>query len=180
MDSPAFRNWPPSGKRSKTAFTKAVPRAAFCDAVDPRQVAAALGDEPLEAQSYDNGEEVTLADGVTDVAHEFGCTWARADQSEARAWVFAPPVSADRARELVEAAGRSKDCQASATPAYGSPSVGLLCTGEAGGRASYQGLFGDAWLTCQVASQDPEVSGAELLRRTGAWCVGVAMAASAD
>ena len=43
-----------------------VPRAAFCDAVDPRQVAAALGDEPVEAQSYDNGEEVTLADGVTE------------------------------------------------------------------------------------------------------------------
>ena len=86
-----------------------VPRESFCDAVDARQVEAALGGEPVDATSYENGEEVTLADGVTgpiiDVAHEFGCTWTRADQSEARAWVFAPPVDAKRAAALVEAAG---------------------------------------------------------------------------
>jgi hypothetical protein len=155
-----------------------VPRAGFCDSVDPRQVAAALGGEPVDARSYDSGEEVTLTEGVTDVAHEFGCTWVYADQSEARAWVFAPPVDSDRARRLVREAGRQQDCLASPDPAFGSPSVGLLCTGEAGGRASYQGLFGDAWLTCELTSKDPEVTGAELLRRAGAWCVGVAKGAS--
>ncbi|GAB3255619.1 hypothetical protein [Nocardioides dilutus] len=160
--------------------TLTVPRASFCHAVDPRQVEAALGGEPVDAQSYSSGDEVTLAEGVTDVAHEFGCTWVRADQGEARAWVFAPPVDADRARRLVReaTAGRPQDCQASPEPAYGAPSVGLLCTGEGGGRAAYQGLFGDAWLACELSSKDPEVSGAELLRRTGAWCVGVALAAS--
>lgn len=155
-----------------------VPRASFCDSVDPRQVEAALGGEPVDAQSYDSGEEVTLTEGVTDVAHEFGCAWIGADRSEARAWVFAPPVDAQRAQGLVREAGRQQDCLASADPAYGSPSVGLLCTGETGRRASYQGLFGDAWLTCELTSEDPEVGGAELLRRTGAWCVGVAKGAS--
>jgi hypothetical protein len=156
-----------------------VPRAAFCDDIDPRQVEAALGGEPVDATSYENGEEVTLADGVTDVAHEFGCTWIRADQSEARAWVFAPPVDAKRAAALVKAAGRSEGCLASPEPAYGSPSVELLCTSEAGGVASYRGLFGDAWLTCELSLKPPGVSGPELLRRTGAWCVGVAEGASA-
>lgn len=170
-----FRTTPLDGFETTTLT---VPRAGFCSAVDPRQVEAALGGEPVDAQSYDNGEEVTLADGITDVAHEFGCTWIRSDQSEARAWVFAPPIDPDRARRLVTAAGRQKDCLASPEPAYGSPSVEVLCTGEAGGVASYQGLFGDAWLTCELSLKDPEVSGAELLRRTGAWCVGVAKAAS--
>jgi hypothetical protein len=159
-----------------------VPRASFCDGVDPRQVEAALGDEPVDATSYENGEEVTFGDGatdpVTDVAHEYGCTWIRADQSEARAWVFAPPVDATRAAALVKAAGKREDCQASPEPVFGSPSIELLCTGEAGGLASYRGLFGDAWLTCELSLKDPEVRGPELLRRTGAWCVGVAQAAS--
>jgi hypothetical protein len=158
-----------------------VPRASFCDSVDPRQVEAALGDEPVDATSYENGDEVTLSDGVTgpitDIAHEFGCTWIRADQSEARAWVFAPPVDAKRAAALVKAAGKREDCKASPEPVYGSPSVELLCTSEAGGVASYRGLFGDAWLTCELSLKDLEVTDAELLRRTGAWCVGVAQAA---
>jgi hypothetical protein len=159
--------------------TLTVPRATFCPAVDPRQVEAALGEKPVDAQSYESGEEVTLADGVTDVAHEFGCTWVAADQSEARAWVFAPPVDAERARRLVSEVGREKDCQAYPDPAYGSPSVGMLCPGgEGGSRASYQGLFGDAWLTCELSTKDPEVSGDDLLERTGGWCAGVALAAS--
>jgi hypothetical protein len=121
---------------------------------------------------------VTLADGVTDVAHEFGCTWVAADQSEARAWVFAPPVDADRARRLVGEIGQKQDCLTSPDPAYGSPSVGQVCTGEGGGRASYQGLFGDAWLACQLSTKDPDVSDDDLLERTGGWCAGVALAAS--
>lgn len=172
----------PTPLTSFDTSTLTVPRASFCDAVDPRQVEAALGDEPVDATSYENGEEVTFADEVTgpvtDIAHEFGCTWIRADQSEARAWVFAPPVDAKRATALVKAAGKTEGCLASPEPAYGSPSVELLCTGEAGTVASYRGLFGDAWLTCELSLKDPEASGAEVLRRTGAWCVGVAQGAS--
>ena len=44
--------------------------------------------------------------------------------------------------------------------------------------ASYRGLFGDAWLTCELSLKDVEVTDAELLRRAGAWCAGVAQAAS--
>jgi hypothetical protein len=180
-DEPTSSGPPPFSTTPLESFDSSlvtVPRASFCDSVDLREVEAALGGEPVDAQSYDSGEEVTLTEGVTDVAHEFGCTWVRADQTEARAWVFAPPVDADRARRLVHEAGRQQGCLASPDPAFGSPSVGLLCTSEAGGRASYQGLFGDAWLTCELTSKDAQVTGAELLRRTGAWCVGVAKGAS--
>ena len=156
--------------------TLTVPRAGFCESVDPRQVEAALGTEPVEVQGYDNGEVVTLADGVEDVAHEFGCLWLAPDQSEARAWVFAPPVDAERAARLVREAGREQGCETSPGPPFGSPSVGVVCTDEGGGRASYQGLFGDAWLTCEL-TLTPDAVGAGtvgLLGRTGAWCVGVA------
>jgi hypothetical protein len=158
--------------------TLTVPRAAFCGAVDEREVTAALGDGG-ELRGYENGDEVALADGLTDVAHEFGCVWSAADGSEARAWVFAPPVDAERAREMVDEARRTKGCESSPTPSYGSPSVGLICTGVGGTRASYRGLFGDAWLTCELTSPDPAADTVELRARTGAWCVGVAKGASA-
>lgn len=163
-----------------TALT--VARTGFCDDVDPRQVEAALGGEPADAAAYDNGDEVELADGVTDVAHEFGCTWTGDDGAEARAWVFAPPVSEERARRLLRDAERSKDCDASPTPAYGAPSVGLVCGQPNGTRASYRGLFGDAWLTCELTDPElragTEADAADLRERTGAWCVGVALAAT--
>jgi uncharacterized protein YodC (DUF2158 family) len=179
--SPSFSTTP---LESFDTSTVTVPRASFCDAVDPRQVEAALGGEPADAQSYASGDEVTLTEGggtsaVTDVAHEFGCTWVHADQGAARAWVFAPPVTADRARRLVREAAKTEGCEASPTPPYGAPSVGLLCVGADGARASYRGLFGDAWLTCELSVRDPATDPAALRERAGAWCVGVAMGASA-
>lgn len=159
--------------------TLTVPRASFCSEVDTRQVEAALGSEPVDARGYDNGEDVDLADGVSDVLHEYGCVWAAADGSEARAWVFAPPVDAARAQRMADEAGRSRGCEPATTPAYGEPSVGLTCSGKDGARASYRGLFGDAWLTCELTSADPAADPAELRERAGAWCVGVALAASA-
>ena len=172
-----FRTTPLEGFDTTTLT---VPRAGFCDSVDPRQVEAALGTEPVEVQSHDSGEVVTLADGVDDVAHEFGCLWQASDQSAARAWVFAPPIDADRAARLVREAGREQGCETSPAPPFGTPSVGVVCRSEAGGRASYQGLFGDAWLTCQLdLSPDAmDASTVGLLDRTGAWCVGVAQGAS--
>ena len=154
-----------------------VPRAAFCGEVDERQVAAALGGEPADTAGYENGEEVTLSDQVTDVAHEFGCSWTHSEGAVARAWVFAPPVAAGQARRLVRQAGGTPGCESSPTPAFGTPSVGLVCTDESGARASYRGLFGDAWLTCELrvpAGTDP----ADLRSRADAWCAGVAMGAS--
>jgi hypothetical protein len=155
-----------------------VPRAAFCAGIDERQVSAALGGEATDASAYDNGDEVALTDGVTDVAHEYGCVWTGPDGSEARAWVFAPPMDSDRAQRLVREASKAQGCESSPTPAYGAPSVGLACTGDSGARASYRGLFGDAWLTCELRLTDPQVGPDELRERAGAWCVGVALGAS--
>ena len=179
-DAPGETPFSTTPLESFDTSTLAVARDSFCDDVDPRQVAAALGAEPTGEDAYDNGDEVALADGVTDVAHEFGCTWTGDDGSEARAWVFAPPVDATRADRLVREAGKVEGCEPAPTPAYGAPSVGLTCTAVDGARASYRGLFGDAWLTCELTVPDAAADQAALRERTGAWCVGVALAASGD
>ena len=44
--------------------------------------------------------------------------------------------------------------------------------------SSYQGLFGDAWLTCELSVTDTTADPSELSDRAGRWCVGVAEAAS--
>lgn len=156
--------------------TITVVRAGFCAGVDPREVNAALGAEPDDERGYGNGDEVTLDDGVTDVSHEFGCVWSLADGTEARAWVFAPPVDRDRARRLAREASKAEGCRAVDGPAYGDPTVALLCTDGSLSAASYRGLFGDAWLTCELVAPDDGAEG--VVERTGAWCVAVARAAS--
>ena len=42
-------------------------------------------------------------------------------------------------------------------------------------RASYRGLFGDAWLACEVAR--PAGADWSVVDRAGRWCVGVLEAA---
>ena len=63
-DAPVFSTTP---LESFDTSTLTVARAGFCDAVDPRQVEAALGGEPAGASAYDNGDEVALTDAVSDV-----------------------------------------------------------------------------------------------------------------
>ncbi len=53
----------------------ALTRDSFCDGVPTEAAVEALGGEPESAMAYDNGERARLSDKVTDVAHEFGCTW---------------------------------------------------------------------------------------------------------
>jgi hypothetical protein len=177
-DSPGATPFSTTPLESFDTSALTVPRASFCDAVDPRQVEAALGDEPVDATSYENGEEVTLADGVTDVAHEFGCTWTAGDGTEARAWVFAPPVDPGRAQTLVDGEIRRVTCDYGGGPAYGDPSLAMMCVDDSGTTASYRGLFGDAWLTCELTVPEAAADQDALRERTGRWCVGVAMAAS--
>lgn len=155
-----------------------VPRADFCAGVDPREVTAALGAEPESESGYENGDEVTLADGVTDVAHEYGCTWSLTDGTEARAWLFAPPVDRGRARHLAREAGQADGCSPLGGPSYGAPSVALLCTDGPLTSVSYRGLFGDAWLTCELVAPTPPAGTEAFVDRTGAWCVGVARGAA--
>ncbi len=156
----------------------AVTRNTFCDAVPDEAIAEALGKEPASATSYDNGDRAQLGMGLRDVAHEFGCGWA-APGATARAWVFAPPVTPHSARELARAARAEDGCEPIGDEAdFGKPSAAVVCDGGRRPMASYRGLFGDAWLICNVTA-DADVPRAELTDRAGRWCVAVVEAARA-
>jgi hypothetical protein len=153
-----------------------VERDSFCDQVDPRQVTAALGGDAASSTSWRNGDPIQLPNGVQDIGHEFGCRWAAADGTVAQAWVFAPPVGADRAQGMVRSATKTKGCEPDPGPAFGDPTLALTCTTRAGeGRTSYRGLFGDAWLQCEVVR--PTGATWDVADRAGRWCVGVLEAA---
>jgi len=147
-----------------------VARAPFCDAVDPAAVARALGEEPAEGSAYRSGQRIKLSGDVADVVHEFGCRWTAGD-GVAEAWVFVPPITRERAADLVRTG-----CRGVQDPAFGEPST--ICRTQADGVTTYtfRGLFGDAWLTCRLvvgAGQE------ETLDRAGRWCAAVATGASA-
>jgi hypothetical protein len=156
-----------------------VARSPFCDAVDEDDVAAALGTPVTGTAHYTVGERVLLAPGVRDVSHEHDCTFRGVGGAEARAWVFAEPVTLTVAQGLVRAARGEPGCRVvNRSPTFGTPSLTTRCrTGSAGARAvTLRGLFGDAWLTCRLrlpGSQPDAVVRAER------WCVQVATAAAA-
>ena len=121
-----------------------VRRAPFCDLVDPAAVVRALGEEPTDASAHRSGQRARITDDVTDVVHEFGCTWT-AGESRAEAWVFVPPVTRARARSLADQTRERSGCTVVAdAAAYGDPSVTTSCRADAGIEVSYRGLFGDA------------------------------------
>lgn len=147
-----------------------VRRAPFCDAVDPAAVERALGEEPADASAYRSGQRIEMGDDVADVVHEFGCRWT-AGQDIAEAWVFAPPVTPERARQLAD----QPRCEGRA-PGFGRPSS--TCeSGDGGARTTrHQGLFGDAWLTCSLTlSGEPAT---EVGDRASQWCAAVATGAA--
>ena len=157
-----------------------VRRDAFCSGVDPDGVEDALGGAADASSSYDNGEPARVSPGLKDVAHEFACTWRAADDTVARAWVFAPPVTARTARGLARSAGTAAGCAVvSGTPAFGRPSTAAVCRADGQLEASYHGLFGDAWLSCSLTEPAAGADRDALVDRAGRWCVTVATAASA-
>jgi hypothetical protein len=174
-DEPA----PPPAKQSfkTTPLSKydatgaVVTRGTFCDAIDDRQVAAALGGDPADSSSWKNGDTIDLGNGVEDVTHEFGCRYTAADGTIAQAWVFAPPVDAEQAQRLVKSAAKGPGCEAGDGPPFGAPTLALTCTKDGVARASYRGLFGDAWLVCEVVR--PAGATWDVTDRAGRWCVGV-------
>ena len=170
----AFHTTPLAGYDTTTA---SVARAPFCDRIDDRQVEAVLGQAP-EPTTWQSGDQVDVAgSGQTDVVHEFGCSYAVAGVGTAQAWVFAPPMDAERAARLVTSAGKAAGCQAGPGPAYGSPTLALVCAAPDGTvRASYRGLFGDAWLVCELDL--PAGTSLDVADVTGRWCVGVLQAAA--
>jgi hypothetical protein len=153
-----------------------VERDAFCDRVDPRQVTAALGGDVTDAASWRNGDTIEVAKGMKDVTHEYGCRWTGADGTVAQAWVFAPPVAAAQAQRMVRDAATGPGCKPGDGPAFGAPTLALTCTRSGTVRTSYRGLFGDAWLSCEVAR--PAGATWDATDRAGRWCVGVLQAAS--
>jgi hypothetical protein len=153
-----------------------VPRGPFCDAIDDRQVSAALDGDPADSSAWENGDAIDLGNGVEDVAHEFGCRYTATDGTIAQAWVFAPPVDAAGAQRLVKAAGKANGCEVGAGPPFGSPTLALTCTKDGVVRASHRGLFGDAWLVCEVMR--PAAADWDVVDRAGRWCVGAVQAAA--
>jgi len=152
-----------------------VTRGEFCARVAPDAVTEALAGEAADSDSWANGDRTKLADGVRDVAHEYGCSWTGADGAVASAWVFAPPVTPARARALAQEARRTDGCRpVPDAPAYGARSAAVRC----GDEIAFHGLFGDAWLSCSLTPVGADEDG--LVDRAGRWCVAVAQAASAD
>lgn len=150
-------------------LTTAVRREAFCDAVAPEAVEAALGGPPADTTSYVDGQSAPLTGEVRDIAHEFGCGWTTREAT-ARAWVFAPPVTPATAKALVRAARTERGCRPLAEASdFGRPSVALACRTPRGVQASFRGLFGDAWLTCTVTGDDADV----VAGRADSWCAAV-------
>lgn len=154
----------------------AVARTHFCDRISRPAVKDALGGKPVDATAWDNGETARLTDEVEDVAHEYGCAYRGKGGAEAQAWLFAPPVTGDRAQDLVTAARGADGCAAAPdAPAFGDPSVALECTEDAQATTSFRGLFGDAWLACSVTGSADE--GEDRVALAGRWCVQVVEAA---
>ena len=151
--------------------TAVVVRGPFCDQLDLRQAEAALDGPVDNTHSWRNGDTLEVSPGVTDVVHEFGCEYTAADGTVAHAWVFAPPVDAKQAERLIRSAGKGPGCEAGDGPAFGDPTLALTCTKDGVVRASYRGLFGDAWLVCEVVR--PAGATWDVTDRAGRWCVGV-------
>ncbi len=151
-----------------------VARGPFCDLVDPAAVTRALGEPAADVSARRSGQRTRITDDVTDVVHEFGCTWS-AGGSRAEAWVFVPPVTRERARTLAGLARERAGCTAVAgASAYGDPSVAISCRAESGIEVSYRGLFGDAWLACALTAPGGEQQA--LTERASRWCAAVATA----
>ena len=175
-----------------------VGRAPFCDAVEPAAVARALdidpGNssdegsqvEPADATAYRSGQRIKIGDGVSDVVHEYGCRWTAAG-SIAEAWVFAPPITRERAVRLARAVrGGCADSVNTVDGADGADSTGPAfgdpwgrCTSEQrrSARVAYGGLFGDAWVGCALTRAAGSTG--DLDDRGQEWCAAVATGAAA-
>jgi hypothetical protein len=156
-----------------------VARSLACESLHDRELVAALGADVVDRDDYTSGDTIEIAPGVTDIAHEDGCVFTAGD-AEARVWVFAAPVGTPEARRLVRETRGVRGCTFPRDgTGFGSPGLTSVCPvrprdGEPPAvAATLRGLFGDAWLSCQLsgpASEGP----AAVLQRADRWCVHVA------
>ncbi|QIK74099.1 hypothetical protein [Nocardioides piscis] len=146
----------------------ALARADFCDRVGQESLVDALGREPSDAISWGPGDQLP---GTEEVSNEFGCAWTASTvttgPADARAWIFAPPITAERAEDFASEMVGTKCRRLESAPELGAPGVAQTCTLNTGAALTgFYGLVGDAWVGCEVHGTD-EVS------RVGEWCVAV-------
>ena len=152
-----------------------ISRGPFCAALKQDDIEAALGGPVTRTGHYDSGARATLATGLTDIAHEYNCGYSAASGAEARAWVFAAPVTRSAAASFTRESMGAGCRQLSDVPRFGSPSAASVCRASTGAPTvvTLRGLFGVSWLSCQLttprnaATPDP-------VRRAERWCVQVA------
>jgi hypothetical protein len=150
-----------------------VPRIEFCPLVPHSAISDALGGKPGSQSTYGNGDEEELPGVGKDVVHEIGCSWTGKDGTTARAWVFARPITAAFAHTVIASDNVSPGCRTVPGPAYGQPATTQLCRLPSGEqRVRHSGLFGQTWLSCELAATG--LDQAVLRTRTDRWCVEVA------
>jgi hypothetical protein len=153
-----------------------IERAPFCHRLEQGDVETALGGPVSATHHYSSGDRVELEPGVTDVSHEYDCTFDAAGGTQARVWVFAEPVTRSEAAGLTRDARREKGCSTvKGAPAYGTPSATTTCrsTRPASTTVTSRGLFGDAWMSCRLRVPG-RAAPAEAVRRGEQWCLKVA------
>ncbi len=158
-----------------------ITRGPLCAGISGADVRDALGGRVTGTAHYDSGQRVTMAPGLRDVSHEYDCTY-RGAGTEARVWVFAEPVDPTAARGLAAAARTARGCRVVAGgPTFGTPGVTTVCRPPRGTQraVALHGLFGDAWVSCQLTTRAADVPAATAVRRTEQWCVDVATSVGA-
>ena len=157
-------------------------RDAFCDALSSESVAPVIGGEPEETDEYTSGQEVLVAPGLQDVAHEYSCYFERGSGKSARtarAWLFAQPADAADAKEWIKERSADEACRPAGELEFGSPGLVQSCDQDTRRRVTAVGLFGDGWLTCQ-STAPLSVDADELLEETQRWCAGVAQSTASS
>jgi len=155
-----------------------VPRGPFCAALEQDGIEAALGGPVTRTGHYDSGDRASLATGLTDIAHEYNCGYYAATGVQARAWVFAAPVTRTVALSLARESAGTGCRQLTDGPGFGDPSTASVCRVGNGAATvvTLRGLFGSSWLSCQLTT--PGAAGTPgSVRRAERWCVQVAMTA---
>lgn len=155
-----------------------VPRGPFCAALEQDGIEAALGGPVTRTGHYDSGDRASLATGLTDIAHEYNCGYYAATGAQARAWVFAAPVTRTVALSLARESAGTGCRQLTDGPAFGNPSTASVCQVGTGAATvvTLRGLFGGSWLSCQLTTPGPAGTPGSV-RRAERWCVQVAMTA---
>jgi hypothetical protein len=166
----------PTGSPTPDPARLTVRRGPLCAALQPADARAALGAPVARRSSYAPGQRVLLAPGLRDVSHEYGCAFRSRSGAQARVWVFAEPVTRRRASALVRSAAGVTGCRpATIAEGFGAPAAGTLCPRphRPGRDLAARGLFGDAYLTCELLTTGSESAG-QAVRRADGWCAGVA------